>query len=151
MAMKSNFDSSSDYYRDYVNYEVEALSKNLINQVADAKVRASTEAHGAAVQNCALIASYYERGAIEPVQHALEVLNDAGLIYYRVIWEELANMNAFKEGFDIFYYKFNLRLQESYDHLNDVLLENVLQGLYDLMDSARLVTNTLENCLNAIA
>lgn len=150
MAMKANFDSNAAYYRVYVNYETEALARNLIELVAQAMERSSTEAQGAAITSCAHAASYYATGAEGTVLTKLEVIQDAALVYYRIILDELAKMNVFTNDFEIFYYQFNLRLNESYDHLNDVLLQDVINGLLELIDGSRVIFNTLDNCLNAI-
>lgn len=150
MAMKSNFDYNAAYYREYVNYETESLSYNLNELVAQALERSTTEAQGAAIRDCAVIASYYATGIANPVLDDLYVIQDAALIYYRIILEELTSMNVFATDLEIFYYQFNLRLNESYLRLNDVLLANVLNALFDLLDGSRVVFNTLDNCLNAI-
>lgn len=150
MAHKSNFDSNAVYYRDYVNYETETLARNLVELVAQAMERTTTEAQGAAVQSCAVAASYYATGAEGTVLTKLEVIQNAALGYYKIILNELATLNVFTNDLEVFYNEFNKALDESYTHLNDVLLQDVLNGLFDLIDGSKVIFNTLETCLSAI-
>lgn len=150
MAMKSNFDSNAAFYRTYVNYEKESLSWKLAEAVAQAQERATTAAQGAIIQNCAVTSSYYATGLATPVLDHLYTIEDAALIYYRIVLDELTRLNVFNKDFEIFYSQFTERLNESYRRLNDELLQNVLDALFDLMDGSTVVYNTLQRCLEAV-
>lgn len=150
MAMKANFDYNTVYYREYVNYELIDISTHLMDLVSDALHRSSTDAHGAGVQNCAGIYSSLAQGLAKPALDSLTVIEDAALVYYRIMLEELNKNNVFTKDFDTFYYEFNLRLNESYEHLNDVLLQNVLDALFDMMDGRKIVIERMTECLDTI-
>lgn len=150
LAMKANFDYNAAHYRDYVNYETESVSRNLNELVAQALERSSTAAHGSGIRNCAATAADLGTAATRRVLEDLEILQDAALIYYPIILHELIQMNIFNTDLDHFYHQFHERLNESYNRLNDVLLQNVLNSLNDLIASSTLVFNQLDSCLNAV-
>lgn len=147
MAMKSNFDSNAIYYRDYVTYERTALANNLNELIAEALEKATTAEEGTEIEFCAQTSSYFFTGVSGPVLQDLDILQNAALVYYRIILDELTKMNVFEEDFEIFYYQFNLRLNESYERLNDELLKNVVDNLFYLVDAAQVVVENLDACL----
>lgn len=150
MAMKANFDYNAEYYRAYLNYEAESLSRNLAERVAQGLESATTEAQGAEIQSCSLMASYFATGPVGTVIDRLDVLQDEALVFYRIINEELMQWNVFETPFDVFYYQFSLRLDASYHRLNDILMQNVLDGLVDFVDASRVIFDNLDNCIAAV-
>lgn len=147
MAMKSNFDTQAVYYRDYVTYEKEAMARNSIELVLEAVAKTSTPEVGADIRFCTETTAYFASRASTPVLQHLEILQDAALVYYRIILDELSKMNVLEQDFELFYYHFNLRLNESYERLNDELLRNVVDNLVALVDESRRVVGTLDECL----
>lgn len=150
MANKANFDYNANYYRDYLNYETENMSRNLNELVSQALETATTEARGAAIRSCAVVAAYACVDATGKMLDNLTTLHNEALIYYQIILNELSNMNVFVEDFEVFYYYFTVRMEESYERLNDVLLQDVLDSLIDILDASRLIFDNLDSCLNAV-
>lgn len=150
MAMKANFDYNAEYYRTYLNYEAESLSRNLLERAAQGLESATTAAQGAAIQSCSLMASYYATGPVGIVIDRLDILQDEALVFYRIINEELMRWNVFETPFDVFYYQFTLRLDESYTRLNDILMQNVLDALVDFIGSSRVIFDNLDNCITSV-
>lgn len=149
MAMHQMFEYSASYYQSYLSSEAESLS-DLLMETAIARLETATNpAVGAAIQECLGMAYYSTNNLVTNVNYYLQQVHKESNDLHQVVNEELLVTNLMRINFDNFYYAVTVRMYEKYDHINDVLLQEVIDHLVELVVNYYVVSIELERCLTA--
>lgn len=149
MAMKEIFEYNVDNFRGSLTIEAQDFGDYFTERVTREMERTTTEAQGAALSICAENAATSSRNSINRFDATLVPLQNAAMRLHLSVWEELiaTNINA---DLDTFYYRHNQRMDASYDHLNNVLLETIVSDLIDLWLDFFDFSMALSDCIEAI-
>lgn len=150
MEMQYTFEVSINYYGQYLNNAAEQLSRALSDRVFDKMETISTYEEGYVLQGCILQTSTVALALIFDVVEQMEPVNNRTTDFHQSVLRELMEVNILMTDFDTFYYQFNVRLQESYRYLNDVLLINMMSSLQSLIDADAFLVLLLETCLQGV-
>lgn len=146
LGMKHVHELSVENYRNSLAIESQDFGNYFTARLADVLETATTEAQGTALSNCAANAATSSRNSINRFDATLIPLQDAAMRLHLSIWEELIATNL-KADLDLFYYQHNLRLEERYDHLNNVLVDRIRSYLTDLELSYFEISTDLNICI----
>lgn len=146
MGMKHVHDLSVKQFRSSLTIEAQDFGFYFTSRVAAALETATSEAQGAALTSCAETAATSSRNSVNRFDATLIPLQTAAMSLHSSVYEELivTNINA---DLDIFYYQHNQRLEERYDHLNNVLLDRIYSSLTALESDYFEFSTDLNNCI----
>lgn len=152
------YDSAMDLHHTFEMY-VENYQKSLAVEISDfglyftdamtaAIARASTAAQGSALQSCAATATEKTHTAIDLFLAPLENLQEVSTRLHQSVWQQLIETNLKEEDVELFYYYHNYRVQDAYNNLYDVLLEDLYNELYSLWAKYFTILAEMEDCID---
>lgn len=150
LAIKENFEYATEYYRDYLTQEVQAISDRLINRLALATESIANEELGQALTTCTRSAAIAIQSQLISVHREFEVLHAEEVTLHQVVNSNMRDVNILITELDGLYYEFSDHLFEIYLRMNDELIPALSTEIIALIEIGEQAYQTLDQCLNQI-
>lgn len=150
LAIKENFEYASEYYRDYLNDEVEKISVRLTDRLAIALTAATTTELGQALTSCTRTAAINIQSQLISIHREFERLLEEEADLHQVVNRNMKDVNILTTELDGLYYEFSDHLFVIYLRMNDELLPALSAEIIALIEIGEEAYQTLDQCLNQI-
>lgn len=151
LEMQYKFEVSLTYYGQYLNAEAGLLSTALLDRVADRLDTATADAQGQPIRDCILAVSGNSLMLIWNVNEVLQTVKRESILFHHRVIQSLATFNVLTGDPDAFWDEFEQQLNAKFEHINNNLLQIVIDQLYALIAARTEYAGYLEWCLGNVA